>query len=140
MLSKVQRIVVAGVLLNRGKVLLLQRGANEKVYPNLWELPSGKKEFGEEVVEALKREFREEAGLSVEPVRVISFFDYTVRKGGENRETTQINFLVRLRRSNEEVRLSREHQASAWVGLKEMKRFKISPATKEVIRAAIKQS
>ena len=42
----IQKIVLAGVVFNKqGKALILQRNDNEDIYPGMWELPSGKREF-----------------------------------------------------------------------------------------------
>jgi len=40
----VQKIVLGGVVIKDGKILILQRHKDEDVYPNMWELPSGKRE------------------------------------------------------------------------------------------------
>ncbi len=41
----VQKIVLAAVVIKNGKALILQRHKDEDIYPNMWELPSGKREF-----------------------------------------------------------------------------------------------
>ena len=61
----IQKVVVAGVVMKDGKVLVLQRHANEDTRPNLWELPGGKREESESSVDALIREVKEESGLDV---------------------------------------------------------------------------
>jgi 8-oxo-dGTP pyrophosphatase MutT (NUDIX family) len=53
----------------------LQRAKNEKVLPNMWELPSGKKEFSESCKDCLKREIKEETGLR--KIKVIMPFSLT---------------------------------------------------------------
>lgn len=40
----IQKVVVGGVIFNDDKVLIVQRNSNEDIFPDLWELPSGKKE------------------------------------------------------------------------------------------------
>ncbi len=52
-----------GIILESGKVLMLKRA----VYPfrGYWELPGGHVEYGETVENALKREMKEELGVSV---------------------------------------------------------------------------
>jgi len=55
----VQKIVVAGVIVNKGgRVLILQRNKNEDIFPNMWELPSGKREFLEDSESCLIREIK----------------------------------------------------------------------------------
>ena len=47
-----------------GRVLLIQRGRDPG--KGLWTVPGGRVEFGEPLVEAVRREIREETGLAVE--------------------------------------------------------------------------
>ena len=51
-------ISVKGVLVRRGRVLVLRNGRGE------WELPGGRLDDGESPEEALAREIREETGLT----------------------------------------------------------------------------
>lgn len=63
---------VQGVLEREGHILLGRR----KLEPRrgYWDLPGGFLEEGEEPVVGLKREFREETGLAIEPVELIGAF------------------------------------------------------------------
>lgn len=40
----IQKVVAGGIIIQDSKVLIVQRSSNEEAYPNLWEVPSGKKE------------------------------------------------------------------------------------------------
>src|SRR5207247_8513149 len=57
---------VEGVLERDGKVLLTKRGIEPR--RGYWDLPGGFLEEGEEPLEGLAREFREETGLAVRPL------------------------------------------------------------------------
>ncbi len=131
----VQKIVLGGVVIRDGKVLILQRHKNEDVYPNIWELPSGKREPLEPSESSLIREVKEEAGLAVSIILPFSVFDYHIDKPDEIRDSTQINFLV-APADDADVVLSGEHQAFAWITLKEIDQYKLTDATKNVIRKA----
>jgi 8-oxo-dGTP diphosphatase len=56
-------VVVAAVMIERGRVLLTQRKAGTHL-AGAWEFPGGKVEAGEDPREALRRELREEIGVS----------------------------------------------------------------------------
>jgi len=133
----IQRVVVGGVIFNKeGKVLILQRSKDEDIFPGIWELPSGKREFFEDSQSSLTREIKEEAGLSkIKIIMPFYVFEYKVEKQEEIRDTTQINFLVKLL-EDEEVKLSKEHQNFAWISKDEVKKYKLSEETKKSILRA----
>jgi len=58
--------VAAAVLIRSDGAALLAQRPGDKVYSGYWEVPGGKIEPGEPVVEALKREIREELGVEIE--------------------------------------------------------------------------
>ncbi len=134
----IQKIVVAAIILNQDKVLLLQRSAKEKIFPNLWELPSGKKDPLETTESALIREVKEETGLSFKKTELFSIFDYQIEKEKEIRDTTQINFIVESIESLEII-LSPEHQSYAWVSFQELNQYNITDTIKDVIKEVFKK-
>lgn len=117
------------------KVLILQRHKNEDVYPNMWELPSGKREPFESSENSLLREVREETGLDVKIMMPFSVFDYQIEKPDEIKDSTQINFLV-MPANDKDVVLSEEHQAFAWITREEINKYNLTEATKNVIQRA----
>ena len=58
------RLVVAGAVIDDGRLLLAQRSRPEHL-AGLWELPGGKVEAGESTAAALRRELDEELGVEV---------------------------------------------------------------------------
>lgn len=134
----VQGVAVGAVIVKDSKVLILQRHKNEKTYPEMWELPSGKKEPLETIESALIREAKEETGLDVVVEGIVSVFNYQVEKESEIRDVTQINFLAKIIRE-EKVVLSGEHQAFAWVGAGDLESYSLSEETKGVIMKALEK-
>jgi len=130
----VQKIVLGGVVIKDGKILILQRHKDEDVYPNMWELPSGKREPIEPSETSLIREVREETGLDVKIIMPFSVFDYQIEKPDEIRDSTQINFLVAPLSDN--IILSEEHQSFAWITKEEIDKYELTEATKGVIKKA----
>ncbi|WP_435372480.1 (deoxy)nucleoside triphosphate pyrophosphohydrolase, partial [Streptomyces ficellus] len=60
------RVVVAGAVFDKGRLLAARRSAPPEL-AGRWELPGGKLEPGESAQEALVRELREELGVETEP-------------------------------------------------------------------------
>ncbi|RDG39214.1 (deoxy)nucleoside triphosphate pyrophosphohydrolase [Streptomyces corynorhini] len=64
------RVVVAGAVYDRGRLLAARRSAPPEL-AGRWELPGGKLEPGERPEQALVRELREELGVEARPVERI---------------------------------------------------------------------
>jgi len=70
-MEKKQIIVVAGVLVKKGKVLLIQRNYPGEAFHGKWEFPGGKIDFGESPEVSMLREIKEETGLNCKIKRLI---------------------------------------------------------------------
>ncbi len=70
---------VGGVVVERGRVLLIRRGSEP--LKGQWSIPGGILELGEELTAGVKRELKEETGLDVEPLESILVFDRIMRNG-----------------------------------------------------------
>jgi len=127
------QIVLGAVVFYNNKTLILQRGQDEKVFPNMWELPSGKKEPLETLESALLRETLEETGLNTQIVDILSAFNYQIEKEKEIRDSVQINFLVKPV-GNTKIILSSEHQNYAWIDKDEINEYNISKNTRQAIQ------
>ena len=136
----IQKIVLGGVVIKDNKVLILQRNDNEDIYPGMWELPSGKREPLEPSEESLIREIKEETGLVVEIIMPFSVFDYQIEKENDIKDSTQINFLVKIIKDDSRVILSDEHQQFTWVTQNEIEEYNLTDATKSVIKKSFKVS
>jgi len=68
-----QKIINAskGLILRKGKALILQRSHYDDTFAGTWEFPGGKLEFGERLEDCLRREIREETRLEVEIERLL---------------------------------------------------------------------
>lgn len=131
-----QRKIVAGAILNNNKVLIVQRSSDEGLYPNMWELPSGKREELEDTNQAVLREVKEETGLDVKIEKILSVFDYQIETETEIRDATQISYLVKIV-GEDDVKLSPEHQNFAWIGFDDIENYDITKETKKVIVEAL---
>lgn len=133
----IQKVIVGGIIVNNGKVLIIQRSSDEETYPNFWEFPSGKKEPLEKISDAILREVKEETGLTTQIIQVSSVFDFVVEKESETRDATQINYILKILGSDK-VRLSSEHQNFAWITLDETDKYSLSDEIKKSIELAFR--
>jgi 8-oxo-dGTP diphosphatase len=133
MKPRIQKIIVGGAIIYNRKLLIIQRSKNEKVLPLLWEMPSGKVEFGEEPQNAIIREIKEEVNLDAEILDFPDAFSYMLEKEKETVHSVQINYLVKV--SNiKNLKISEEHDAFAWVSFSELDKYNLSSNTKNIIK------
>ncbi len=93
------------------KILLIKRASD--VYTNNWEIVYGRINQGEELIDALHREVKEEVGLEVEIVRLLRLWHvYRGEKKVEN-EIFGTTFVCRAQK--DAVTISEEHSEFAWV-------------------------
>ena len=65
---------IYGVAVRQGKILLIQKGRGP--YKGLFDLPGGRIEPGENLAEAIRREFMEETGLEVLRTELLDVAEY----------------------------------------------------------------
>lgn len=104
----------AVVLNEKGEMLCLLRGAGAPTNPLHWDMPGGILEYGEDLVDCVVRETREEAGIEVGEMRV---FHAIARKNSLGEFWTTIYFVTHAR--SQEITISWEHDEYRWVAPEE---------------------
>jgi 8-oxo-dGTP diphosphatase len=92
------RIRVAGILIQNGNILLVRHEKNKQSY---WLLPGGGIQYGETAEEALRREFREEVGLSIQVGKLVLVHDSI--PPDRHRQVLNLYFLVSSEQSEIKV-------------------------------------
>lgn len=101
--------VAVGILMKEnGDVLMAQRPAG-KPYEGYWEFPGGKIEAGETCEEALKREFMEELGITIQTAEPWCGVEYIYPHAH-----VRLHFFISKKWKGEPE--SREGQAFGWQG------------------------
>jgi len=66
------RVAVKAFIIKDDKLLILKRASDDVQSPNIWEIPGGRLELGEDPILGLMREIREETGLYIKPQQPLS--------------------------------------------------------------------
>lgn len=131
-------IAVTGIVVNRGKYLIVQRSPNDKVFPGRWKVPGGKldssdylkrrPDFNETTTpgwnnileRVLEREIKEETGIKV---RNIKYLTNIVFIRPDKVPALVVSLHAKYRSGK--VNLNSDLTNFAWVSLKEAKSYKL---------------
>ncbi len=115
---------VGGVVLKGEELLLVRRSAPPS--QGLWSFPGGGVEIGEELAEALKREVREECGISIEVGRIVGVFDLIYRGpgGGVAYHYLLVDFLASYLEGD--LRAGSDVADAVWVPCREALKFDLA--------------
>lgn len=76
------RLIVSAIIINESGQIFLQKRFKPKASPaylDVWEIPAGGVDDGEDAIEAIKREVREETGYEVEVISPRSSYEVQVQ-------------------------------------------------------------
>lgn len=104
--------VGAMVFGDKGRIFLTRRGADARNEAGTWEFPGGKVKFGELMTDAIRREFAEEYGMCIEPVRLLGVFDHLLPEEGQH--WVSVAFVSRYAGGNPEIREPRKCSEIGW--------------------------
>lgn len=95
------------------KVFRPKRAATKKFLPGLWELPGGHIDFGEDIVEGLKRECMEELGMRISVGDPFAVFTYTNEIKGSH--SIEVVYFATFLDPIENIKLNPEdHSEYSW--------------------------
>lgn len=120
--------VAAGVIFSENGDILLGKRPEGKPYPGYWEFPGGKIEAGESATEALKRELKEEIGITPRNLHpwISRVFHYS-------HATVKLNFFKVTGWDGEPEGL--ENQELSWQDPNEIRVFPLLPANEPILRS-----
>jgi 8-oxo-dGTP diphosphatase len=111
----------AVILNKKGEFLVIHRTTIAPSNPNKWDLPGGDLDFGEDAIDGLIREIKEETGLEIKDVKPFDVESHVNEKG-----EFWVTIAYRAKTTAEEVVLSFEHDEFRWVTPKEFLKLESS--------------
>ena len=122
---------VHGVVLDNNKAILIHKREDH----SLWALPGGKLEFGESLVDCLKREIKEETGLEIFPKKLLGVFSSPQYLLSIKEIVVQPLLIVFLcRTTGGKLTINPESSSFAWINQNNIEQYDAFPLVKEIIR------
>jgi len=124
-------LAVAAIIVDNGEILLVKR-ANEPARGK-WSPPGGVVELGESLVDAVKREVREECGLEVQVDRLLDVVE-VVRRDSKGRIRFHYVILDYLAHpTGGELRPGEDASEVRWIPLRELGNYEITHSLRELV-------
>ena len=93
-----------------GKFLTLHRTSSAPSNPDKWDFPGGDLDFGEDAIEGITREAKEESGLEVKDLKPFDVESHINKKGD-----FWVTIAYTAKAASDEVTLSFEHDEFEWL-------------------------
>jgi len=122
---------VARKFKDKYKFLLLKRAENDKLYPGIWQIITGRIEKGEKAYETAIREVKEESGL--EPVRLF-VLPHTTTFYSPVTDTISLIPLFVCIVDDPDVKISAEHDKFMWLDAEKSARKLYFKSQKENVK------
>jgi 8-oxo-dGTP diphosphatase len=122
------KLIQKAIIKKGDKFLILLRSSDSEFFPEDWDFPGGKLEFGEDPLIGIEREVVEETDLKIKVLKVVGTYELDSPRDGKkfpHRFTVYSADLI-----SGEVKLSHEHLDFKWVTKEEMLKLKIEPYMK----------
>jgi ADP-ribose pyrophosphatase YjhB (NUDIX family) len=127
-------LAVSAAIIRDGKVLIVRRARKPAL--NLYSLPGGVVEVGEQLADAVVREVREETALDIEPVALAGHREAIMhdKEGRIERHFVILCFAARWLKG--EPALNSELDDARWIDPAEISAYKTTDGLAEIVTAA----
>lgn len=128
-------LAVSAAIIRDGKVLIVRRARKPAL--NLYSLPGGAVEAGEQLADAVVREVREETSLDIEPVALAGHREVIIRDGEGRVERHFVIFCFASRWLKGEPVLNSELDDARWIDPAELSGYKTTEGLAEIVASAL---
>lgn len=114
-----QVITACAFIHHQGKLFVARRASTKKYKPNIFELPGGHVEYGEDIIKALRREIKEELNLNIkigDPFYAVTYIDHT-----NNNHYAEVVYFAQFIPPLPKIKLNpQDHSEYRWIGIEEI--------------------
>jgi len=127
---------VGAVVLEDDAVLLVRRG--KEPLKGVWSIPGGALELGERLIDGIRREVREEAGLEIEVGEIVEVFERVARdnQGKVRYHYVLVDYLCRAIGGT--LAANDDADEARWVRRSDVTAFDVTQGTPAVIEKAFR--
>lgn len=118
----------AFIIDEKKRLLIVKKSSREQIDPGMWVVPGGKVKANENIIDALKREVKEETGLSVISYRWIGEDVFRI----DSKFFHAAHFLCKVR-STMNIKLEKNLLEYKWITKSQVLNFQIPKNIKEEI-------
>lgn len=118
------------LIYNEGKLLILKRADSDKADANLWTIPGGGIEEGEDLEAAIKREVLEETGIVLDSLNLKDLQGFIFEDFDENNKLT-IGVLSTTIKTLK-ILLNNEHSDYKWIDISEIDNYELGRVLRSV--------
>lgn len=112
--------------------LLLKRASDERLYPGMWQMVTGRIEHGETALQTARREIEEETGCAFPLLTVVPYVASFYFAPDDS--IHHVPVFAAEAEVSDHVRLSAEHEEFAWLTYEEAWRRLVFPGHREGLR------
>ena len=106
------------LIIKNNKLLIIKKSSKDPNSPNLWEVPGGRKQVGENLSQHIIREVKEEVGLDITPGDIFDMWEFCIPVN--NQQTTVVAVARFCNLNNEEILITEDEISNyKWVDINE---------------------
>lgn len=122
-----KQVITACVFIHKNfdgieKVFVSKRADTKKFLPGVFELPGGHIDFGEDMIDGLKREIKEEFGMDIKVGD--PFYTFTYLNEIKGSHSIEVIYFATFSQPNKNIKLnSEDHSEYRWIGENELEQI-----------------